>query len=667
MELLYDKFKIIKDNIIEPDDELSLFENFIENFLESNIFNIHPYYLFQLFNKKQININECINNKIDLYLKDLRSNIRILIKKGQYDLYNGLNKLLQSYIIKLDKLCNIFTNISNTEYNKFNTIIIHDPQIICFLHLELDTLDKNKKYEINKFINNVYIIDKDIKKVNYIWLLKLIGSILLKNINDITIDYNIIPVNYMLMIKLIKIIDKYRNILNYYDYIDKEYINYIVSPLILLIYNEFNNLIKVINIKELIHLLNNKGSYLILNSIINKNKELVTHYINTFIFINKDTLNIDQTIDLLELLIISNNLGLLNSYILQTLNNLNILNYIHEIIHKYIYKNNKFILNIINFIMYNINDKDNFIDQYQTLLVKRLLSSQSDIVLENNCIYIIAKFGEKYINKLLKNITDKESSINDMNNFYTLKNINDTDKLCMLTTSYNNWHINYNFGSLTGDIINTYTSTSYFCTLLNNYNKFYNLRYENKRKLIWFPHYGQVDINYEYEPNKFINIILLPIQLLVLELFDHNNEIDICIIKSQSFFDEYSNKYKDDIIKSLIFGKILIKKGNILELSNKNNISSNLIDIFYNNSTFILDEENNRLENLALARNDIISCVVNHIIKKMSLTFDELLNTIKQKLTLFTVTDLMLTQVLDKMISMDYIIFDNNKYYKIFY
>lgn len=666
MELLIDKFRIIKNNIVETDNEYSLLENFIENFLESNIFNIHPYYLFQLANKKQIDIDECINNKLDLYLKDLRNNIRILIKKGRYDLYNGLNKLLQSYIIKLDKLSTIFINLNIDSYNKFNTIIIHDPQIICLLHNELDTLDESRKNEIKNFINNIYIIDKVNKKINYIWLLKLISSILIKNIN---IDYiiTLIPVNYMLMIKLIKIIDKYNDVLNFYDYIDKEYINYIISPIILLIANIFNNLIKTITIKELVYLLKNKGQYLILNLIVNKNKENITQYVNTFIFNNKDTINMDQTFNLLELLIISNNLNLLDTYILQALNNDNILHYIHEIIHKYIYINNKFIIELINFIICNIKDKDNFIDQYQTLLVKRLLSSKSNIILENNCIYEIARYGEKYINKLLKNIHDKEASINDMNNFYAIKNIIDNDKLCILTTSYNNWNINYNLGSLNDVIISSQLSTSNFCTLLNNYNKFYNLRYENKRKLVWFPHYGQVNIDYEYDINQYINIILLPIQLLVLELFDYNNEIEIDTIKNQLFFNEYSNKYKDDIIKSLIIGKILIKKNTILVLSNKSNISSNLIDIFYNNSTFIIDEETNRLENLALSRDDIMSCVVNHIIKIEPKTFDELLVIIKEQLTLFTVTDLMLQPVLDKMILMDYIIFDNNKYYKIFY
>ena len=673
MELLLDKFKIIKDNIkdTDDDDENSIIANFIENYLESNIFNIHPYYFFQLSKKNKLfNINECIHNKLDIYLKDMRNNVRILIKKSHYDLYNGLNRLLISYITKIDKIKTIFNNIDDNSYNKFNTIIIHDPQIICLLKLELDTLEENKKNEIKNFINNIYYIDKNSNKVNYIWLLKLISSILIKNFN---IDYinTHVPINYMLMINLIKIINDYQIILNYYNYIKKEYIIYIETPIINLISKQFNNLIKIINIKELTYLLKNKGEYLNIESILYKNKQIITQYINTYIFNNKDTFNIDKIYNLFELLITTNKLKLIDSYLLLTLNNLNIVPFIHEIIHNYIYINNKYILEFINFIMCNITDKYGFINQYQTFLVKRLLSSKSNIILENNCIYEIAKFGEKYINKLFKIINDKESSIDDINNFYSLKNIDNNDKLCILTTSYNNWNINYNLGSLNSEIINSNssTSTSNFCKLLDKYNKFYNLRYENKRKLIWFPHYGQVNITYEYDSNKFINIILLPIQLLILELFDYNNEIEYDIIKNQTFLNEYSNKYKDDIIKSLIIGKILVKNNNILKVSkiNINNNSINLIDIFYNNSTFIVDEENNSLEDLALSKNDIISCVVNHIVKKEEKSFDELLNEINQELKIFSVTNSMLSQVLDKMISMDYIIFDDNKYHKIFY
>jgi hypothetical protein len=133
------------------------------------------------------------------------------------------------------------------------------------------------------------------------------------------------------------------------------------------------------------------------------------------------------------------------------------------------------------------------------------------------------------------------------------------------------------------------------------------------------------------------------------------------------FLKEYSQKYKDDLIQSLIIGKILIKNNNILVLSNKNNISTNLINVFFNNSSFLEDEETDRLENLALSRNDIISCVVNHIIKKESQSLDELLFNVNTEIKLFTVSESMLNLVLEKMIKMDYISFDNNKYNKLFY
>jgi len=99
MTKIIDKFNVIEDIINEIN--YPLISNFLENYLERDIIILLPEYIYQLiWNKKfDINIIEAIcNEEITKYLKNIKNNIKMLIKRSSYSLNNGLNKIIDIYI-----------------------------------------------------------------------------------------------------------------------------------------------------------------------------------------------------------------------------------------------------------------------------------------------------------------------------------------------------------------------------------------------------------------------------------------------------------------------------------------------------------------------------------------------------------------------------------------
>ena len=193
------------------------------------------------------------------------------------------------------------------------------------------------------------------------------------------------------------------------------------------------------------------------------------------------------------------------------------------------------------------------------------------------------------------------------------------------------------------------------------YEKFYELRYENKRVINWFPHFGEVNISY-----LDCDIKMLPIQFMVLEMFNVKDSLNLDEVSNATFFTNYTTKFRNDIIGSLVSGGLLKVNHDQLELMTTKNFKNNLIEIFFTHSDYAAVWEQNRNDELAHTRQEITNTNINHILKQHTRSKQELYDLVKQSIKVFELDQATFDKSVDYMVSMDYIKF-NDHYVKILY
>lgn len=690
MSQLYDKFNVIK----QLDNKIDNLHFFLDNYFESDTLTIYPDCIYQnyWYNDNVISYN--IFNKYNItYLIKIKNNIKNQIKNSKYDIIFGLNKAFEIYETKAKFLNNLLKINITDSLLEFSKYILLDPIIIKNLEHKLASLNISDQNEIVKLNLNIIKINED----TYKWFLKLTGYALNSNFSD---SNHPISMKYQLLYNFIDLNKYCCKIFNYYKKVFSLILSTLKKKIIYglstndniatftfldeLIITKFTEILYKCDLDQINYLLKNfssicyqfypskfdKSIYCLYYNencnIYSKMEELLKHYLINYskeinIIKNEDNFTYDNIFNILNLIILKkkkyDNAHILNSKPVQK--------YIFNIINNNINFNIDFVLKLLSLTI-GIKEKDAFIISYHNNLLERLLSKNTNISNEKICIF---KLDGIFPNKLMKLINDIEYTNNDLKNFYEISPLASKHNFELITTSYGNWNINYNMGFVTATSIkynNKYRST--FSQYINSYDNFYKLRYESKRKLMWLLHYGEVNITYL----ENINIKLLPIQLLVLELFNDNDTLSFDEIISQEFFINYSNKFKNDLIESLIIGNIIIKNIDnikIYQLNTNKNISNDLISIFFKNSNFIQEEKIFNYNNLILSQQNVLYCWINKLLKLKSENFNNLLLLIQEKVSLFTITQSLLKLSLDDMIKKDYITFDEklHLYNKILY
>jgi hypothetical protein len=651
----YDKFNVITNNFnkIEDINYDSIIKNYIENYFESEINIYHPDYLYQLVWNNKVNINkitELYNNSIDEYLIHLKQNIRHTIKKDNFSL-NSLNQLITKFNFKISKLLNIL-QLKDTSNKIFIEKLLSDPILISFIESETENINYETISEIKLLCSIIKSLSNE-----YTWFLKLIGNSLKNNIP--LFNYNI-PQIYKSLYELNYIITYITNIKNIYKFVNED-IQSLTQPLTELLKNKVFEIIPQCSFNDLLNLINNSLKKIIIivkdDNFIAEVKKNITLYFSTNT-ISPEFIDIEngQFYEFLHVLSISKKENFVDSYFLLLLQNEKINSILLDIINNNINTNIIFIKNIIQ-LLTNIKNKDIFIDKYHKLLVKRLLSGQTDFNNEKDVINeLIMTFGKKITFKVEKVINDFISSNDNVKNYTT--NISFDN----ITTSYSNWDINYSQGYV--EISSTLLTKpdNNFTKLLSNYDSYYDKIYSNKRKLIWLLQYGEVNVIFL----NSIELKLLPIQLLVLEIFEYTDLVKLDKIKESSFFNNYSIKFRDSIINSLIIGGLLILTDNQLKLSNCVNIATNYIDIFINNS----DKESVFIDTkaeIAHNREDIIKSIINHYLKISAKNKLELYDLVSRNIKLFELNEELFIKSINSLIKFDYIKYENNLYTKLVY
>jgi hypothetical protein len=258
-------------------------------------------------------------------------------------------------------------------------------------------------------------------------------------------------------------------------------------------------------------------------------------------------------------------------------------------------------------------------------------------------------------------ILDTEFSYEDNLNFNKLIIKDFENLMTVITTSYNNWDVNQNEGIITNSVVESIKNTV-MGKHMKLYQKYYELRYENKRIINWFPHFGEVNISYLNSDIK-----MLPIQFMVLEMFNDKDKISLEVVSKAMFFTNYTSKFTNDIIGSLVSGGLLKIHNDQIELMANKNIKNDLIEIFFTHSDYAAVWEQNRNNELMHTRQEISNSNINHILKQTPKTKQELYDIVKQSVKVFELDQSTFDKSIEYMISMDYIKLEDQNYVKIYY
>ncbi len=693
---LTDKFGII-ENHIKSDDKKKLntrMENYFENYLSSDIKVLIPDYVNQViwfeginFENFTINIESHIKN----YLISRRNNMRSFIKKESFDL-KGLNKFLKNFISKLEYLNNI---IKSTEdkvikegIRQLTNLIISDSFIMLFIEEQIIMFNPDVQSDIETLLSLTKNLSKYDGNETYQKMLKTMSNIMKKQV--VNIEDPPLPENIKRIQKLSQTLKFIQTIKHYFKFINED-INSFSSPIYYLVIEYLSDIVKNNSLNE-IEFVFEKTWTDIKKSVIQSNfegkEDNLTSVSNEIISLIDRTIksnDIGQTFKLINILKFTDDLmnsqtnkEIINQKIANTMGSEELQDSIHQTINDLIVQGKeKDVIKLLNFVT-NVKDKDLFINKYYQFLIKRLMTRISEtspkematlssedmesIEIERKVLdYMKNKFGEKLLYKLNKVITDTEFSYGDNINFNKLSINNFENKMTVITTSYNNWDVNQNEGLINNSIVESIKNTV-IGKHLKCYQKYYELRYSNKRIINWFPHFGEVNITYLNQ-----NIKMLPIQFMVLEMFNDENRLGMDVVSKAPFFSNYSSKFTNDIIGSLVSGGLFKVNNDSLNLVTSGEIKSDLIEVFFTHSDYASIWEQNRQQELAHTREEIVNANINHAVKHKSLIRQELYDIVKQAINVFELDQALFDKSIEHMVAMDYIKLEDQQYVKLYY
>ena len=148
---------------------------------------------------------------------------------------------------------------------------------------------------------------------------------------------------------------------------------------------------------------------------------------------------------------------------------------------------------------------------------------------------------------------------------------------------------------------------------------------------------------------------------------DDVNRVLLKDVKNAVFFTNYTHKFINDIINSLVSSKLLKVSNDYLILTKEATFNTNPIDVFFNISDYADIWEQNRKDELVLSRQEIICANINQLLKNKPLSKSELFETICNLVNVFEVDNNIFDKSIDYMCKMDYIKLNNDLYEKIVY
>jgi hypothetical protein len=698
---LYDKFGIIENHLAHEDNKMvvSKIENYFENLLNSDIRVLIPDYINQVIWFEGINSDD-FTIKVDVHIKNYliqrRNNMRTFIKKESFE-FSSLNKFLKNFIVKLEYLNTMLKSQENKivkeGIRQLTNLIISDSLIMLFVEEQVILFDKSLKTEIETLLKLTKTLGKYDSNETFIKMLKTIGNVFKKYL--INMEEFPLPENIKRIQKLSDNIKFCKNVKAYYKFVGEEF-KVFALPLIQLIVDNLTDVIQHNTLEEVEFTFENiwlDFSKIVLDNQFDGKNDLISNLSKEIVCLINKVLkqsgesNVFKLINILkyvdQLVEKQDCRDIINQKIALSLSSEELLEEIHSTIDNLLSENKSIeALKLLKFVS-NVKDKDVFINKYYQFLIKRLMNtiSRFEIKKENtdsnkfltyiqsekNMLdFLKLKFGDKQCYRINKVIMDTELSYDDNINFEKLTAGTFDNKMTVITTSYSNWDVNQSEGIVTNSIVESIKQTQ-LGKHLRNYLHYYELRYSNKRIINWFPHFGEVSITYLNQ-----NFVMLPIQFMIMEMFNDKDRVPVNQIQSEKFFSNYTLKFRSDIIGSLVVSGLFKIQGDNMILMSSGNFKSNLIEVFFTSSDYSSMWEQQRREELVHSREEVTNAVINSVIKTNTnangLTPDELFKMCKSQIQVFELDRMVFDKSVEYMCKQDYIKReDSGSYVKLVY
>lgn len=703
-----DKYSIIIN--YETNYDINDYNYFFENLIKNDKKVMIPNYIYKNLNMlrdntyltelKQsllVNIDTCINNSLNEYIRRTRQEVRNSIKiSKENSIINTYLSCIKKFNNKINTI-NSFVNMNNSEdmfRNFFNTLFC-DPFVHNTNILRDEIMDtrnyKDVKYltlKMKKLCNSFYV------SWYLPFLLTCIKGSLNLEVNNPDISKYMIPIyKYSIFVNYF---NTYRS---YFYYLLKE-LSLVETLSSILIKDIFNPLSKLNNISNFnIFLKENYKSFNFIGKTLSiASKESIELHIA-----NSTISDIDSGIKNLEK--VCNFYVTISKYYSSTFPTLCSLfckKISQLIINKNLYDDlNKFILKSIDKertsfddsnkisdlvdIISNLSNKDIIFKNYHKCLMTRLLNYQNENesdelysnknynfeiklinylskCFNNNQIYILKKtltdyVSSFYINMILKSSIDTECSF--------IKPTIISNNIWDLSILTNETNFNFN-NSIDFERSIRYYNNS-LVKYISNYSNVFTKHYNNTKCVNWYLHVGKVVIKYN-NTNCCCILTLLPIQALVLEQFDEIEEQTLEEINNFVFLNNYPKEEINNLLRVFSNNDILIKRDDIYVLNN--NFNKKDLDLrkpYFDISHVLKESFINEEIKLSNNRIDIVMSVINSLLKRNSYSSDNLYELTSQNIKLFEMNKELFDSSINYLKSRDYIKESNFIFEKINY
>ena len=628
---------------------VSLLDGYIKNIFESGTITVSDItvILSQYPQLCHLNIFE---NNVKSYLKSINKEIKAKVKTGHFTIV-ALNDFLLEFHNKISFLLNILidksyiNNIINFVIKELFKNIITDSIIKTYIeNVILNFQYKSDLHKLFEMFNNFSLLyaEKTELLEKKLWL-KSISNMYISSLNT---DILPIPQDLQRLQNFYNLILYYHKISNYLNFINDD-LSVIIKTISNKIIDDFIEIIKKNSFEDIYTVLNEN-----VLSLITKDQYMTILRPELIMLINKT--NNDNFIIILKIMSKINNVfdNIFQSY----KNNINFfLN--DKIIDKSYYPN--FIKEL------NVFIKDNQESQFTFFSIIINYLPDYDLLFklyyESFCQRVFCNEIHEYDTRFIKIHTNKTNTwCNKMRKIINDKKLS---KQNILYTSMNSLPINYNDfvkleSLISGNIYESLQSTFIYEICKTNEK----LIITNKsQEMCILLHYGEIKIDYNDK-----EIILLPIQYVILELFQNIDELNIDTIMNKEFFSHYSEKFKKDIILSFQNSELFKMKDNKLILSKSIKTDINLIEIFLSNNEYF-DVSKVIEEEFVHDRIDIVKTLINHNIKLKPLSYQDLFTSCASQNKVFTLEDDIFKKAIEYMIEHDYIELKEDLYHKLFY
>jgi len=663
------KFNCIENHATDTDEKLL---EYLDTYIKDYIHNKTPYiaydFILQIKHfKNELLDNETFCNNLSKYIISFFSSeishIRTDIKNNTFTL-SKLITWINEIKIKFDfinEFFNCFHSVNQVILYHLENIIIFDPYVKSFIESHINIKQNNNHIMINKLISLLLTFSKHSSYVLHNKCILLIGRAYKDKIS--ALEYNkVIPELAQIGIKFNEIINCINQLEGCYSKLNQPLKKILFGPLEQYFNKYFREIVltklDVYLINQLLGLCNTHAYLLAFPSEYKKEYSLLLYNkLNQYLIDNNNIIDITKITYYIKFII--------KEY---TFNNK--LDIIHTIMSNETNINNLFKLLDMNILYFNSNivasysllswhtDIDIIMCKYKKHLIKRILYIYTQYNMDKSYVdinkYIIYErkildaiscypIAHPYTFPLKKILNDIEMCVKFNN---TLEHPI-FKKYQLVIPSYN-WGLDTSEGliTLTTDMI-----TSPLQFIMFEYEIVYTKYTEYKHRLYWMLHYGEVDITY-----LNINIKLLPIQYIILELFDKNDNITLDTIINIKMLNTYSYKTKMNIINSLVISKLLFSNNNIFTLNTEPTFNPDLISCYHTN----YNADNILTEQLQYSRYEITSANINSIIKQKQYNMNELYSQVKTNIKQFQLNEDLFNNTIKTMLDKDYIAIENN-------